>query len=99
MNPPRHAYIDQMRPAHHVARRGCISRAGVLLLVVLSALTPIHPACADRMLDMGLDLPKKGIPDRVSVTKALPPNTKTVYAQLEGPGVIRHIWMTPTNQF
>jgi hypothetical protein len=70
-----------------------------LLLLALLALIRLPAARADGLLDLGLDLPKKGIADRVSMTRALAPNTRTVYAQLDGPGVIRHLWMTPTNQF
>src|SRR5205823_7301559 len=76
-----------------------IPHSGALLLLALLALFPLHTARADGLIDLGLNLPKKGIADRVSLTKALPPNTNTVYAQLEGPGVIRHLWITPTNQF
>jgi hypothetical protein len=54
---------------------------------------------ADQLVDMGLDLPKRGIPDRVSFVQRLEPKTRTVYANLDGPGVIRHIWVTPSNVF
>ena len=42
---------------------------------------------------MDLHLPQNPIPDRVSITEALPANTRKSYAQLDGPGCIRHIWV------
>src|SRR3954471_14847176 len=76
-----------------------LAGAGALWLLAWFALLPWPAARADGLIDMGLDLPRKGIADRVSMTKALPPNTNTEFAQLDGPGVIRHLWITPTNQF
>src|SRR5262249_19525703 len=70
----------------------------ILLLLALCLLR--STVVADQLIDMGLDLPKRGgIADRVSMVKLLTPNTKTVYANLDGPGVIRHIWVTPCNVF
>ena len=37
------------------------------------------------------------VPDRVSITEALPANTRKTYAQLDGPGCIRHIWVALTH--
>ncbi|MCY4080262.1 MAG: DUF2961 domain-containing protein [Caldilineaceae bacterium] len=42
---------------------------------------------------MNLNLPTTPIPDRVSLTGPLPANTRTTYAQLDGPGCIQHIWV------
>jgi hypothetical protein len=42
----------------------------------------------------GLDLPENGVPDRVSITKKLAANKKETYATLDGPGCIRHIYLT-----
>jgi hypothetical protein len=69
------------------------------LQLALALLITASAVRADQLVDMGLELPRHGIPDRVSITKHLAPNTKTVYATLDGPGVIRHIWITPTSTF
>ncbi len=42
---------------------------------------------------MDLHLPQNPVPDRVSITAALPANTRKTYALLDGPGCIRHIWV------
>ncbi len=41
-----------------------------------------------------LDLPSTPVPARWSLTRPVPPNQRTVLADLEGPGCIRHLWMT-----
>jgi hypothetical protein len=45
----------------------------------------------------GLDLPDNSVPDRISAVRAIPPNTRVTWATLDGPGCIRHIWMTMNN--
>ena len=45
---------------------------------------------------MNLQLPKFAVPDRVSLTQPLPANEKVVYAELDGPGCIQHIWVVLT---
>ena len=45
---------------------------------------------------MNLNLPPSPIPDRVSITGALPANQRTTYAELNGPGSIQHIWVVLT---
>ena len=45
---------------------------------------------------MNLNLPNLAIPDRVSIKRVLRPREKYVYANLDGPGCINHIWVTPT---
>ena len=42
---------------------------------------------------MDLHLPQHAVPDRVSITEPLPANTRKSYAELDGPGCIRHIWV------
>ncbi len=42
---------------------------------------------------MDLQLPEVGIPDRVSMTGPLLANRKAVYAELDGPGCIQHLWV------
>ena len=42
---------------------------------------------------MDLQLPEVGIPDRVSMTGPLLANQKAVYAELDGPGCIQHLWV------
>ena len=43
---------------------------------------------------MNLNLPKVGVPDRVSLVQRIGVNERTTLADLEGPGCIRHIWAT-----
>src|SRR4051794_3080592 len=43
-----------------------------------------------------LKLPRDPVPDRVSIKRTLKPKEKYTYATLDGPGCIRHIWITPT---
>ncbi len=86
-------------PVSRARRRSTLALPPILLPLTLALLLMATRLCADQLVDMGLDLPKHGIPDRVSVTQLLTPNTKTVYAKLDGPGVIRHIWVTPTQVF
>src|SRR2546423_296993 len=42
----------------------------------------------------GLDLPEHAVPDRVSVVRRLEANRKETYANFDGPGCIRHIYLT-----
>ena len=42
----------------------------------------------------GLDLPENGVPDRVSFVKRIEANRKETYATLDGPGCIKHIYLT-----
>lgn len=44
---------------------------------------------------MKLQLPDAPVPDRVSIVRRLEPHEKYTYAELEGPGCIRHIFITP----
>jgi len=41
-----------------------------------------------------LDLPKDAVPDRVSFVKRAQPNSRETYAELDGPGCIKHIYLT-----
>ncbi len=43
---------------------------------------------------LSLDLPADPLPDRFSLTRSLPPNRRTEWVTLDGPGCIRHIWVT-----
>lgn len=45
----------------------------------------------------GLDLPDNAVPDRVSEVRAILPQKRETWATLEGPGCIRHIWVTMNN--
>lgn len=45
---------------------------------------------------MHLDLPTHAVPDRVSLVSFLPAGERRTYAELDGPGCIRHIWVTMT---
>lgn len=44
--------------------------------------------------DFNLDLPDHPVAARAALTAGTPANTRRTYAELEGPGCIRHIWMT-----
>jgi hypothetical protein len=43
---------------------------------------------------MKLELSETPVPDRVSLVRCLEPHEKHVYAELDGPGCIRHIFVT-----
>lgn len=43
-----------------------------------------------------LDLPRRAVSDRYSVTRWLPPGERLTLAELDGPGCIRHIFLTTT---
>ncbi|MGM0494778.1 MAG: DUF2961 domain-containing protein [Armatimonadota bacterium] len=47
---------------------------------------------------MLLDLPDLAVSDRVSVKKKLEAGTRETWAELDGPGCIRHIWVTMTRE-
>ncbi len=59
--------------------------------LVLAA-NPAGPSVAQTHLD-SLRLPPHPVPDRLSLTRAIPSKQKRTYAQLDGPGCIRHIWV------
>jgi hypothetical protein len=61
-------------------------------LAVLSVLIT-DPVWGQRP-DFGLDLPDRAVPQRVSLTTGVPAGTRKTFADLEGPGCIRHIWIT-----
>jgi hypothetical protein len=42
----------------------------------------------------GLDLPENAVSDRVSIVKRAPAKSRETYATLDGPGCIRHIYLT-----
>ena len=42
---------------------------------------------------MELQLPARPVPDRVSMMQELEAHEASTYAELEGPGCIRHIWV------
>ena len=42
----------------------------------------------------GLDLPEHAVPDRFSVVRRIEANKRKTYATLDGPGCIRHIYLT-----
>lgn len=47
---------------------------------------------------MKLKLPQFAVSDRVSVVRSLEPGQRDSWAELEGPGCIRHIWVTMTRE-
>ena len=42
---------------------------------------------------LNLDLPDGPVPSRVSVKRSVPANERVPFAEMEGPGCIRHIWV------
>lgn len=46
--------------------------------------------------NLDLDLPKNAVSKRATLVTRVPAGTKMTYADLEGPGCIRHIWVTPS---
>ena len=47
---------------------------------------------------MNLNLPKVAVPNRVSLVQSMEANTRTTFADLKGPGCIRHIWWTAVRE-
>ena len=45
---------------------------------------------------LALNLPPAPVPDRVSLVTGVDPGERKVFADLDGPGCIRHIWVTMT---
>ena len=43
---------------------------------------------------LNLQLPDVAVPDRVSIARPLQSNERYTYAGLDGPGVIRLLWVT-----
>jgi hypothetical protein len=46
------------------------------------------------MNTFGLDLPSHPVSDRISITRPVAANSRETWAELAGPGCIRHIWVT-----
>lgn len=44
--------------------------------------------------DFGLQLPERAVPARVSLTTSVAAESRKTFAELEGPGCIRHLWIT-----
>jgi len=65
---------------------------GFLLALSIAADTQAAPQGP-----FALDLPDNGLPDRVAAVHAIPPKTRENWATLDGPGCIRHIWVTMKN--
>jgi len=42
----------------------------------------------------GLDLPEQAVSDRVSITRGIAADRKETWMELDGPGCIKHIWIT-----
>lgn len=63
-------------------------------IVVLLGTLVIDTSARGQTPGIQLDLPKKAVSQRVSLTTRVPENSRKVFADLEGPGCIRHIWIT-----
>src|SRR5438067_854748 len=68
--------------------------ASLFLTGMLALLLATGEALAAPSGLFGLDLPENAVPDRVSVVRRLEANKKETYATLDGPGCIRHIYLT-----
>lgn len=66
------------------------------MLVPLLLSTALAAVQAEPASPFGLDLPDQPVPDRVSLTRRIPAGQKETWAELEGPGCIRHLWVTLT---
>ena len=64
----------------------------VFLAAMLLAVFAVAGLAADNPFD--LDLPSCPVPDRVSLTRGIGPKQKHTWAELDGPGCIKHIWVT-----
>lgn len=58
----------------------------LLALLATAAAAPSGP--------FALDLPDEPVPDRVSLVKRIEPNTRETFATFDGPGCIRHLYVT-----
>lgn len=81
--------MQLLRPLRHFPR---IFHALALFLGV----SQVTHALATPEGLFALDLPATAVPDRVSLTKGLPAGTTETLADLEGPGCIKHLWITLT---
>jgi hypothetical protein len=70
----------------------CLAPAILICLFFSSMIS--EPVRADNASQLGLELPKSGIPDRVGITRKISSGKSVVVAELDGPGCIRHLWMT-----
>src|SRR4051812_35317369 len=66
------------------------------LALVLSLCLATARVASAQYPNLDLDLPKNSVSSRASLVTQIPANTKKTYADLEGPGCIRHIWATTT---
>ncbi len=71
-----------------------ISRRFFPILAALPFVVPVLQAATPS--PFGLDLPDQPVPDRVSITRRIEAERKESWAELEGPGCIRHLWVTLT---
>lgn len=68
-----------------------INGARILAAFILTSALPV-PAAPSGLFN--LDLSEHGVPDRVSFVKRIEANKRETYATLDGPGCIRHIYLT-----
>ncbi len=71
-------------------------RRQILAGFITTLLLFTQPLMAAPASLFGLDLPDKPVADRVSITRKIDANQKETWAELEGPGCIRHLWITLT---
>jgi len=61
------------------------------ILLFVSLGSPVARAAPP---DFGLQLPQQAAPARVSLTTSVAAQSRKTFAELEGPGCIRHLWIT-----
>ena len=62
-------------------------------LALLAAIVVVTPA-RGQYPNLDLDLPKQSVSNRASLVAVIPAGTRKTFADLEGPGCIRHVWAT-----
>jgi len=71
-----------------------IQRARGLVFALAAAVSLTPEAWASETGPFRLDLPERAVADRVAITRGIGPGRRETWAELDGPGCIRHIWMT-----
>lgn len=72
-----------LRPVRLTLLACCIG--GGLFLPIVAAVAGTGP--------FDLELPSRAVPDRVALNRGLAPNAKQTFAQLDGPGCIKHLFV------
>ena len=68
----------------------------VLVTCLLAAVAGRPETSRGQYPNIELDLPKHAVARRAALVERVEPGTKRTFADLEGPGCIRHIWVVGT---